>query len=69
MPNPKRKHTPSRRDSRRASNFKLTASNPSMCPQCKSPRLSHTVCGSCGFYNGELVVPRKETKKKTEEEK
>lgn len=66
MPNPKRKHTPMRRDSRRASNWTVTASNPSKCPQCGAARMPHHICPSCGFYNGELVVPKKE-KKKTEE--
>ena len=65
MPNPKRKHTPSRRDSRRASNFKATMPNANKCPQCSAPKLPHRVCRACGFYDGELIVPRKE-KKKTE---
>ena len=68
MANPKRKHTPSRRDSRRASNWRVFAQNSSKCPQCGAPKLPHKVCAGCGFYNGELVVPRKE-KKKSEEGK
>lgn len=63
MPNPKRKHTPSRRDSRRSSNSKLTATNSSKCPQCGAARLPHRVCPSCGFYNNELIVAKKEKKK------
>lgn len=65
MPNPKRKHTRQRRDKRRAQNWRVDAQNSSSCPQCGAPRLPHRVCPSCGFYNGQLVVPRKE-KKKTE---
>jgi len=68
MPNPKRKHTPSRRDSRRASNWKITASNLAACPNCHEARLPHHVCPACGFYNGELVVPKKEKKKKDAEQ-
>ncbi len=65
MPNPKKKHSPSRRDSRRASNWKIEAMGVNKCSQCGAPRLPHRICSSCGFYNGELVSPRKE-KKKTE---
>lgn len=68
MPNPKRKHTPSRRDSRRASNSKLTAGNASKCPHCGAPRMPHRVCSSCGFYGNELIVPKKEKKKATGQE-
>lgn len=63
MPNPKRKHTPSRRDSRRSNNSKLTATNASKCPQCGGSRLPHRVCPSCGFYNNELIAPKKVKKK------
>jgi len=66
MPNPKRKHTPSRRDSRRASNWTVASGNFSKCPQCGASKLPHRICPSCGFYNGELISPKKEKKKKTE---
>lgn len=69
MPNPKRKHTPMRRDSRRASNWRISATNQSKCPQCGAYKLPHRVCPSCGFYKGELVVSKKQKKKGTEEEK
>ncbi|MDR3111870.1 MAG: 50S ribosomal protein L32 [Elusimicrobiota bacterium] len=59
MPNPKRKHTPHRRDCRRSANSKLDVPNSSKCPNCKLPKLPHRVCSSCGFYNGKLVVPKK----------
>lgn len=63
MPNTKRKHTRSRRDSRRAQNWKLDAVTASACPNCKTLRRSHTVCPSCGWYNGQLVVaPKKKGK-------
>jgi len=65
MPNPKRKHTRMRRDMRRSSNWKIFAANSSSCPQCGAPRIPHRICPSCGFYNGELIIPKKE-KKKTE---
>jgi large subunit ribosomal protein L32 len=64
MPNPKRKHSQCRRDSRRSQNWKLEASEVNKCPQCGGAKLPHRVCKSCGFYNGELVAPKKEKKKK-----
>ena len=27
-----------------------------VCPKCKKPVLSHTVCLNCGFYKGEEVI-------------
>ena len=66
MPNPKRKHTRSRRDSRRAQNWKLDKTTASACPNCKNLKPSHTVCPSCGWYNGKLVVTPK-TKEKAHE--
>jgi large subunit ribosomal protein L32 len=65
MPKPKRKHTRSRRDSRRSNNSKLVAAGSSKCPQCGASKQPHCICKACGFYNGTLVVPKKE-KKKTE---
>jgi len=34
------------------------------CPNCKSPRLPHNVCPTCGFYKDRVVVAQKA---KTEE--
>jgi len=28
----------------------------SVCPKCKKPILSHTVCRNCGFYKGSEVI-------------
>ena len=64
MPNPKRKHTRSRRDSRRASNWKLEIVGMSNCQQCGNKRPPHRVCPSCGFYGGKLVVTVKQKKEK-----
>jgi len=68
MPNPKKKHTPSRRDMRRAANWKLTAANFQKCPNCGAIKLPHQVCPKCGFYNGELILPPKTKKEKKETE-
>ncbi|PIU82688.1 MAG: 50S ribosomal protein L32 [Elusimicrobia bacterium CG06_land_8_20_14_3_00_38_11] len=66
MANPKRRHSTSRQNKRRA-NWKITAENSELCPQCKSPKLPHRVCPKCGFYNNVSVVKIKE--KKQEEKK
>lgn len=64
MPNPKRKHTRSRRDSRRAANWRLEASAMSKCenPDCGRLRRPHTVCPHCGFYAGKIAVAPKAKK-------
>jgi large subunit ribosomal protein L32 len=56
MPVPKRKTSRAVRDSRRAGNNNLTATNLSECPQCHAPKLPHHVCPSCGYYKGREVV-------------
>jgi large subunit ribosomal protein L32 len=58
MPNPKRKHTPHRRDCRRSANSKLNVPNLGKCPNCGIAKLPHRVCRNCGFYNGELIMPK-----------
>lgn len=69
MPNPKRKHTRSRRDSRRAQNWRLERAALSPCPNpaCGHLRRAHVVCPHCGFYNGRLAVAPKQKKEKAQE--
>jgi len=62
MPNPKRRHSRSRRDKRRG-NDKLEAVILSVCPQCKMPKKPHRVCPHCGYYKGRQVVQIKEEEK------
>lgn len=64
MPNPKRKHTRSRRDSRRSSNWKLELGSFSKCTNCGAQTKPHRVCAGCGFYGGKLVVAAKVKKSK-----
>ena len=63
MANPKKRHSPSRRDKRRA-NWKITAPVSGACPNCKAQVLPHRVCGACGFYNGKPVLTIKVKKSK-----
>lgn len=64
MPNPKKKHTPMRRDMRRAQNWRLELGSLSRCAQCGAARPPHRVCPSCGYYGNELVNPPKVKKEK-----
>ncbi|MFC1566626.1 50S ribosomal protein L32 [bacterium] len=67
MPNPKRRHSKSRRDKRRA-NWKLEDVQSVKCPQCGDNVLPHKVCASCGYYKDETVIIVKQTKKKENNE-
>jgi large subunit ribosomal protein L32 len=58
MPVPKKKVSRSRRNMRRA-HLALTALNFSTCSNCSSPRLPHSVCESCGYYNGRFVAKQR----------
>ncbi|MGQ9628196.1 MAG: 50S ribosomal protein L32 [Anaerolineae bacterium] len=63
---PKRKVSKGRRD-RRRSHHALKAPSLVLCPQCRTPRLPHRVCLSCGSYKGVQVIEIKEKKKKKTE--
>lgn len=52
---PKKKTSKSRKNMRRAHDF-MTVPNLSVCPQCKSPKMPHRVCPSCGTYKGKEVA-------------
>ena len=52
---PKKKVTRARRG-RRLTAYKLKPVNPSYCSRCRSAKLPHTACPSCGFYRGREVV-------------
>ncbi|MGI6632224.1 MAG: 50S ribosomal protein L32 [Bacillota bacterium] len=52
---PKKRHSASRRDMRKA-NWKLKAPSMVECPHCHALILPHRVCPSCGYYGGKEVV-------------
>ena len=54
MPNPKHRHSKTRRDLRRAHDF-LKEKSTSRCPGCGAAKLPHRVCPSCGSYRGREV--------------
>ena len=53
---PKTKTARSRRDSRRAQNFKLALPGIIECPKCHEMKQSHRACRACGFYKGREVI-------------
>ena len=55
MAEPKKKTSQSRKGMRR-SHHALTAPSLDVCPNCKSPKLSHRICPTCGMYGGRQVV-------------
>jgi large subunit ribosomal protein L32 len=52
---PKKRHSASRRDKRKA-NWKLEAPNMVECTHCHTMILQHHVCPQCGYYDGKEVV-------------
>ncbi len=52
---PKRRMSRSNTRSRRAQ-WKATAVATVPCPQCRSPKLPHTVCQVCGTYKRRQVL-------------
>lgn len=55
MPNPKRRHSKSRKNKRRTHDA-LTPRQLGECPHCHEPKLPHRVCPHCGYYRGRAVV-------------
>jgi large subunit ribosomal protein L32 len=59
MPNPKRRHSKSRRNKRRAHDF-LTPRSTSECPNCHEAKMPHRACPHCGYYAGREVMEVRE---------
>ncbi len=55
MPNPKHRHSKTRRDLRRAHDF-LKPKQTSKCTSCGTEKLPHRVCPACGHYKGREVM-------------
>jgi large subunit ribosomal protein L32 len=52
---PKRKHSRSRRDKKRA-NWKLKTKAMAKCNHCMQPIIPHRICPNCGYYGGVEVI-------------
>ncbi len=59
---PKRKISKQRKHMR-AANWKAATPGLAECPQCHELKLSHRVCGNCGYYDGKVVVEQEASKK------
>ncbi len=59
MPNPRRRHSKTRRDKRRTGDA-LAVPNLVACPKCHEPKPAHQVCPACGTYDGREVIKVKE---------
>lgn len=57
MAEPKKKLSRTRRGSRR-SHDAVKARSLAVCLQCKTPKLPHIVCPSCGYYKGKQVIKK-----------
>lgn len=55
MPNPKHRHSKTRRDMRRAHDF-LKPKALSVCSHCGVQKEPHRVCPACGHYKGREVM-------------
>ena len=53
---PKKKTSKSKSRSRRSSAWTLRRPGRSVCPRCASPKVPHTVCGTCGWYKGRQAL-------------
>ena len=60
MPVPKFRTSASKRDMRR-SHHALSAPGLSICKNCNSIKQPHSVCQSCGFYDGKQVLEVKKS--------
>lgn len=60
MPVPKRRHSNSRTNKRRA-NWKVRPPTVATCGHCHQPKPPHQVCPTCGYYGEEQVIAVKET--------
>ncbi|MBQ2723068.1 MAG: 50S ribosomal protein L32 [Clostridia bacterium] len=58
---PKRKISKQRKHTR-AANWKVAAVTLVECPQCHTLKVPHQVCEECGYYDGKVVVEKKEEK-------
>ncbi len=63
MSEPKKKTSQSRKGKRR-SHHALTGPTLDVCPECKSPKLAHHICPTCGMYKGRQATVITSTKKK-----
>ena len=62
MAEPKKRLTSTRSGNRR-SHLALKKIKLAKCPKCDDPIMPHTVCKTCGYYNGEKIIEVNKGKK------
>ncbi len=62
-----RRHSRSRRDSRRKNNKMIISPDLVVCSNCGELKLPHRVCGECGYYDKRLVIAKKIKEKQAKE--
>jgi large subunit ribosomal protein L32 len=55
MAHPKTRISKQRKRKRRT-HYKIEAPNVVACSNCGSPKLTHHICGECGFYRGRPII-------------
>jgi large subunit ribosomal protein L32 len=60
MPNPKHRHSRTRRDKRRT-HYKAVAPTTANCSNCGAAVQYHRVCPECGYYRGKLAIEKEVT--------
>ena len=58
MPNPKHRHSRTRRDKRRTHD-KAIVPTTGTCSNCGTSVKYHRVCPECGYYRGKLAIEKK----------
>ena len=53
---PKRKTSKANKRMNRAQRCVVEGATVVLCPQCKSYKQPHAVCGTCGYYKGRPVI-------------
>jgi large subunit ribosomal protein L32 len=56
---PRNRMSNARKNSKRAHHAKQPK-HPTLCSHCGTPRLSHRVCSSCGYYGNRPVIHTEE---------
>lgn len=54
---PRNRHSNARKNSKRSHHAKKPK-QVTTCASCKTPKLPHVLCPSCGSYNGRVVVAK-----------
>lgn len=53
---PKRKKSKSKSKKREKQNMQFKINYTQFCDNCKSVKLSHTICNNCGFYRSQKIL-------------